>query len=284
MNKELVAPDVSSVDSMSSVASVSVIIPCFRCATTIVRAVESVADQSLLPLEVILVDDCSRDGTLEALFQLQARFGADWVKVCELPENAGPGTARNAGWALAKGRYVAFLDSDDRWHPKKIELQYSWMEDHPSAVLVGHLMAIDGKGDNLGSENDAVLPIQISRRKLLASNRFSTPTVMLRRDIAQRFADGERYCEDYRLWLHVCFFAGECYRFERVLAYMYKAPYGAAGLSGRLWDMEKGEVASYWSIYRAGGLNILSLGLWVGLSAAKYIRRILLVRFRTQTQ
>ncbi|MBZ9664912.1 glycosyltransferase [Pseudomonas sp. LMG 31766] len=277
-------PNDSSDKSQRSMASVSVIIPCFRCATTISRAVNSVVCQSLLPLEIILVDDYSQDDTLKVLYSLQARLGADWIKVCALPENAGPGTARNEGWKLAQGRYVAFLDSDDRWHPQKIELQYNWMEHHPNVALIGHLMAVDDGGDDPLLENSTVLPVQISCRKLLASNRFSTPTVMLRSDIAQRFAYGERYCEDYRLWLHVCFFSGECYLFERVLAYMYKAPYGAAGLSGRLWEMEKGEVASYWSIYRGGGINILSMGFWVGLSIVKFIRRVFLVRFRRRAQ
>jgi glycosyltransferase involved in cell wall biosynthesis len=284
MNKELVVSDKLFVSGAFSVASVSVIIPCFRCAATIVRAVESVACQSLLPLEIILVDDCSEDGTLDVLFKLQARFGTEWVKVCELSENAGPGTARNTGWALARGRYVAFLDSDDRWHPQKIELQYRWMEHHPNVVLVGHLMAIDDGSDDPVFDGYMILPVQVSCRKLLASNRFSTPTVMLRRDIAQRFADGERYAEDYRLWLHICFFSGECYLFERVLAYMYKSPYGAAGLSERLWDMEKGELSSYWGLHRAGGISTLSFGLWSCLSFVKFLRRIFLVRFLGRAQ
>jgi glycosyltransferase involved in cell wall biosynthesis len=283
MEKKMI-PDTHLDKSLRSIVSVSVIIPCFRCATTIARAVDSVVCQSFLPLEIILVDDCSQDDTLTVLYSLQARLGVDWIKVCTLPENAGPGTARNEGWKLAQGRYVAFLDSDDRWHPQKLELQYNWMEHHPSVVLVGHLMAVDDGGDDPVLENNTVSPVQISCRKLLASNRFSTPTVMLRRDIAPRFAYGERYCEDYRLWLHICFFSGECYLFERVLAYMYKAPYGAAGLSGRLWDMEKGEIASYWSIYRAKGVTFLSLGFWVTLSIAKFIRRVLLVRFRGGAQ
>jgi len=259
-------------------ACVSVIIPCYRCMTTVVRAVESVRAQTLLPLEIILVDDCSRDGTLDVLFELQARYGADWIKVCELPQNVGPGTARNAGWAMAQGRYIAFLDSDDSWHPRKLELQYKWMEQNPRAVLIGHLMAMYDEGMDHAVNHDPAPPIRISARQLLISNRFSTPTVMLRRDIAQRFAHGERYCEDYRLWLHVCFFSGECYRFEQALAYMYKAPYGVAGLSGRLWDMEKGEVASYLSLYRAGAISILESGFWVCVSFVKFIRRLFLAR------
>lgn len=284
MNDKLTAVDVLSNGRSCFGASVSVVIPCFRCSSSIVRAVESVACQSLLPQEIILVDDCSGDGTLDTLLQLQARFGEEWVKVCEMPENSGPGTARNAGWELAQGRYIAFLDSDDSWHPRKIELQYGWMEQHSGAVLTSHVVAMNDGYDRDVIDEGLDSPLQVSKRRLLISNKFPTSTVMLRRDISKRFAHGKRYCEDFELWLHICFFVGECYRFNQVLAYNYKASYGAAGLSGRLWDMEKGEIASYWSIYRAGGINILSLGLWVGLSVVKYIRRTLLVRFRTQTQ
>lgn len=284
MNEELAVSSVPSVTAIPSVASVSVVVPCFRCATTIERAVESVACQSLLPLEIILVDDCSQDGTLDVLFELQARFGAEWIKVYGLPENVGPGTARNAGWELARGRYVAFLDSDDSWHSCKIELQYGWLEQHPKAVLVGHLMEVNDMSQDHVIGCSSSQPVRVSERQLLISNRFSTPTVMLRRDIAQRFADGERYCEDYRLWLHICFFAGECYRFEQVLAYMYKAPYGESGLSGRLWEMEKGELASYWSLYRAGGISFWGVTLWSSLSFVKFMRRVLLVHFFARAQ
>ena len=264
-------------------ASVSVVIPCFRCAASIVRAVESIASQTLLPLEVILVDDCSRDGTVNVLFELQARYGASWLKVCELSDNGGPGTARNAGWKLAQGKYVAFLDSDDSWHPQKIELQYAWMVGHPDAILTSHFVTMsDGYQKNI--VGDVAPPLRVSRQQLLISNRFPTSTVMVQRNIEQRFADGQRYCEDYRLWLHVCFFVGECYRFDQALAYNYKAVYGATGLSGRLWEMEKGELASYWSLYRAGGISFWGVTLWSSLSFVKFMRRVLLVHFFARAQ
>src|SRR5258706_14692588 len=98
-------------------APVSVVVPCYRCADTIERAVRSVAAQTLRPAEVILVDDGSPDGTGAALERLRERFGADWIRIVRLPRNLGSASARNAGWELATQRYVAFLDSDDAWHP-----------------------------------------------------------------------------------------------------------------------------------------------------------------------
>ncbi|MFJ5445047.1 glycosyltransferase family 2 protein [Methylobacillus methanolivorans] len=283
INKDSVELDVSLMYGAHSAVSVSVVIPCFRCSASIVRAVESIASQTLLPLEVILVDDCSRDGTVNVLFELQARYGASWLKVYELPDNGGPGTARNAGWKIAQGEYIAFLDSDDSWHPQKIELQYSWMAQHPDAVLTGHCVVMnDGREKNF--VGGVAPPLRVWRRELLISNRFPTSTVMVRRDIGQRFVDGQRYCEDYQLWLHICFFVGECYRFDQALTYNYKAVYGAAGLSGRLWSMEKGELASYRSLYRAGAISALELFFLGCFSFAKFFRRVLRVHFLENLQ
>ena len=88
---------------------ISVVIPCFRCSATIERAVMSVAVQSVLPNEVILVDDASGDDTLSQLHRLQSRFSTGWIKIIELNTNSGAGTARNKGWDAAKSEFVAFL-------------------------------------------------------------------------------------------------------------------------------------------------------------------------------
>ena len=123
---------------MLELAKVSVVIPCYRCADTIARAVTSIAEQTSRPAEVILVDDCSGDDTLATLYELQAEYPQGWVKVIESPKNAGPGTARNLGWEAATQAYIAFLDADDSWHPQKIEMQYGWMSKNPEVALTGH--------------------------------------------------------------------------------------------------------------------------------------------------
>ena len=120
------------------IALVSVVVPCYRCIATLERAVRSVAQQTQRPAELILVDDASGDGTLELLRTLQARYG-DWVRVVALPANAGAASARNAGWNVATQPYIAFLDADDAWHPRKVEIQWDYMQRHPDVALSGHL-------------------------------------------------------------------------------------------------------------------------------------------------
>ena len=101
---------------------VSVIIPTHDRAATLARAVDSALAQTHTPLEVIVVDDGSTDGTAALL----ASYGSRIHVVCQT--NAGPSAARNRGAAAAQGGILAFLDSDDRWLPEKIERQAALMD------------------------------------------------------------------------------------------------------------------------------------------------------------
>lgn len=262
-------------------ACVSVIIPCYCCSDTIGRAVASVAKQTLLPAELILVEDCSGDNTLATLYCIQSNYPGGWIKVIVSAENSGPGTARNIGWELAAQPYIAFLDSDDSWHPKKIEMQYGWMENNSDVALTGHAFrqfygkdAIRDEGVFSIDDSDFY---PVNKMNLLLSNRFSTPSVMLRRNIIQRFPSGKRYSEDYQLWLEICCAGLKCYRSDLPLTYLYKAAYGDAGLSAALWKMEKGELDMYRSLFNLGLIKFGALVPLVGWSLLKFLRRAVIV-------
>jgi glycosyltransferase involved in cell wall biosynthesis len=98
---------------------VSVIIPAFNRAATIRAAVESVLRQTWSNIEVIVVDDCSSDGTMDAVRALSDSR----VRLMSVPRNLGAGGARNHGVAAASGDWIAFQDSDDEWLPAKLEKQ-----------------------------------------------------------------------------------------------------------------------------------------------------------------
>src|SRR5207247_1269651 len=108
---------------------VSVVIPCFEAGGTVQRALRSIAAQTCPPEEVILVDDGGSSAEAARLRTLES----DSTRLVVLPQNRGPASARNAGWAEATRRYVAFLDADDIWHPRKLELQTALMESDPAA-------------------------------------------------------------------------------------------------------------------------------------------------------
>jgi teichuronic acid biosynthesis glycosyltransferase TuaG len=105
---------------------VSVITPAHDASSVLARAIQAVADQTLGSVEHIVIDDGSNDGTLELLQELSR--AVPHLRYLHQPRQ-GAGMARNAGIEAAEGRYVAFLDSDDLWLPRKLEAQIGFMED-----------------------------------------------------------------------------------------------------------------------------------------------------------
>lgn len=262
-------------------APVSVVIPCYRCSHTIARAVESVAAQTVIPAEVILVEDGSRDGTLEGLEALVAAYKSGWARIVALPQNQGAANARNAGWSVAGQPYVAFLDADDAWHPQKIELQYGFMAAHPEVALCGHGHEQLDAPEVPCPEIRGLSARPISKLSLLLSNRFLAPTVMMiRREVPYRFLPDRRHVDDHLLWLQLVCAGFPFMRLSARLAYTYKAPYGESGLSSQLWKMEKAELENYWILRRDGCIGTLAaLGISF-YSLAKFLRRVLFVSMR----
>ncbi len=257
--------------------TVSVIIPCYNSYQTIERAVSSVARQSHLPLEVIIVDDCSEHETISILQSLINQYPLGWLKLIFLKQNSGASAARNKGWNAASQPYIAFLDSDDSWHPQKIELQYTYMQTHPDVILSGHgykLLSDDQAPLDWKTDNVTAKPI--SQGQLLLSNRFITPSVMLKRDIKARFIDTQRYMEDHMLWLTIIFEEGRIVKLDNEIAAIYKKPFGVTGLSSHLWLMEKGELGNYQRLYHAKHINIFQLGGFLIYSLLKYVRRLMI--------
>lgn len=267
---------------MGDLAGVSVVIPCFRCIKTIRRAVDSIAEQTLRPSEVILVDDCSGDDTLSELYKIQYSHPEGWIKVIASEKNSGPGTARNLGWESATQPYIAFLDADDSWHPQKIEFQYSWMLNNSDVTLSGHAFTQIDSSDNSQkvSLQTKVQFTPVKCKHLLMSNYFATSTVMVRSDINQRFIDGSHYCEDYQLWLNICFSGLKCHYLKSpIMAYQYKAAYGQFGLSSALWKMEKGELAAFRYLYKKNHIDVFTLSSISAWSLLKFTKRLVASSF-----
>ena len=259
---------------------VSVVIPCYRCTQTVDRAFSSVCSQTVMPSEVIFVDDFSADGTLDKLFHIQKQMPDGFVKVISLPSNAGPASARNAGWSAAMHPYVAFLDSDDGWHPQKIEIQYAFMSSNPLVDIVGHNSKLwDGSIREVVSVGDRALK-RMSKLSFLFSNKYPTRSVMLKRDIPLRFEEGKRYSEDYLLWLRILLNGYLCYKLDHSLAFSYKEDFGVSGLSANLSQMQRGQINTYTKLYDEKLINIFIYTACIIFSYVRYVRRILISYLR----
>lgn len=180
---------------------VSVIIPTYnRGETLLADAVESVLDQSFDDFELIVVDDGSTDGTAELLKCWSERIHTIRTK------RRGVASARNSGAAAACGRWLAFLDSDDRWLPEKLELQLAAHREH-SEFRFSHT------DEMWMREGRRVNPLKKHAKRggrifeyCLPMCRISPSAAMIDREFfldLGGFDESFRVCEDYELWLRV---------------------------------------------------------------------------------
>lgn len=259
-------------------APVSVVVPCFRSSGTLARAVLSVSAQTVQPLEIIVVDDASDDGTWDEVLRLQSEFGPEYLRTLRLDRNAGASSARNAGWNVARGELVAFLDADDAWHPRKIEIQYRVMCDSSHLDLTGHGFLL--AGGPAPEIPDSPNVRSVSASALLCRNRFVTPSVMLRKSVALRFEPAQRHMEDHRLWLDMVYAGYRIGLIDAPLAVLFKPAFVESGLSSNLGAMEVAELSNYRHLHRSGHIGLLSCVILQGWSLLRFARRIGIVVVR----
>lgn len=253
--------------------SVSVIVPVYNNAHTISRALDSIVRQSAQPLEVIVVDDASTDNSCEVIEKYIQNLPT--AKLLRSTSNRGPSAARNMGWSVASAEYLAFLDADDAWHHKKIETQYVFMQDNPELMISGHQYQVVAKNDSPKDclfENFEVLTFNL--RDFLIKNRFSTPTVMLRRSISDRFDETQRFSEDYQLWLRIIAKYKRGAFIEVPLTFLFKSAFGAGGISGRMFAMYRGELANASALRREEIISLANSLIWRTWLTIKFIIRL----------
>ncbi len=251
---------------------VSVVIPTHNSVATIERALRSVASQSARPCEIVVVDDASSDATLAVVAGL-ARDLPLLVRTIALAENLGPGTARNTGWDAATGEWVAFLDADDAWHPEKLSVQHTLMSAEPSLAMSGHLHAFCSD-DDWARVPARPTVVRFDLRDFLVRNRCSTPSVMLRRGIAQRFERGSSFAEDYLLWMRIVASHGPCARIETPLVHCTNPAFGGTGLSGHMVAMERAELRNFRTLRNDGAIGPMTTAAATGWSLMKFAVRL----------
>ncbi len=225
---------------------ISIITPVYNSAAFIGDTIESVLNQTYTNWEMILVDDVSTDDSVAVI----KSFDDDRIKLIQLEKNSGPAVARNTAILKAKGRYIAFLDSDDLWLPEKLEKQLAFIQQKNCAVVHSAYEIMDAAGNHTGKIISA--PETLTYNQLLNYNYIGCLTGMydtektgkvLMPDISKR--------QDYGLWLAILR-QGYIACFQHEVLALYRT--GRVSVSSN-----KAATASYnWKILR----EIEKLPLW----------------------
>ncbi len=183
-----------------SLPLVSVIIPTYNRSSLLLEALDSVYKQTFPDFELIVIDDGSTDGTAKALDSYKDRL------VYCFQNNRGVSAARNRGIRMARGRWIAFLDSDDLWLPDKLETQTRFFSQNPEALIC--------QTEEIWIRNGRRVNPMKKHRKY--SGNIFTPSlrlclvspsgVMIKKDLFEQvglFDETLPACEDYDLWLRI---------------------------------------------------------------------------------
>lgn len=230
-------------------ALVSIITPCYNAGHLINETIESVQAQSYQNWEMLIVDDCSSDHSLQVVQKEAERDPR--IRVISLKKNGGAAEARNAGFEAAGGEYIAFLDSDDLWHPEKLMRQVAFMQEQDCSFSFTNyrIMKEDGERTNTIVSG----PEEITYHYLLKNTVIGTLTVMLNRNKIGPFRmTGVGNCtEDFALWLSILKEGHKAVRLNDVLAYYRKS---STSDSANKWKSAR----RTWNTYRhAQKINLL---------------------------
>jgi len=192
---------------MDPQSQVSVVIPAFNAGKFICETLKTIAEQTILPCEVIVVDDGSSDNTVTVVEEFSKNNPNLNMRILHEPHN-GPGAARNAGVQASKGIWIAFLDSDDHWEPTKLERMAKASVQVPEANFLCHneIHHMLNKSTQEIDYSKGYDPNRSLVDQLYICNRFSTSAVMCRRELIIKsggFDISLPSAQDYELWIRM---------------------------------------------------------------------------------
>lgn len=208
--------------------TVSVVMPAYNAAETIDRAIDGVLAQRFPDFELLVVDDCSTDATVERVRSRQA--GDDRIRLLRLPRNGGPSAARNAALDVARGEWIALLDADDTWRPDRLERLVAEREcDMVADQMIGWdaVAGVETGPYMRRSRIGEVDLVRLLRTGYGYDFGYLKPS-MRRAFLMQagiRYPEGLRHGEDYVTYAR-CLTAGARFRVLSYAGYVYTTPVG----------------------------------------------------------
>lgn len=193
---------------------VSIIMPSYNCGCYVEETIRSVQAQTYENWEIIFVDDCSEDDTIKRISKLREQDSR--IQLFMNHCNSGAAVSRNAALRNARGRWIAFLDSDDLWEPTKLEKQVRFMEENGYAYSYTGYQEIDTEGTLTGVTVSG--PNHVTKAGMFAFCWPGCLTVMYDREkIGLIQIEDIKKNNDYAMWLKVCKKA-DCYLLDECLA------------------------------------------------------------------
>lgn len=255
---------------------ISVIIPCYNAAQTLKQCINSVLTQTFAVHEILIIDDGSKDNSVEVAIQIINDNPTIKIRLFE-QKNSGPSKARNVGIKNAVGNWIAFLDSDDIWFSNKIETQVNYINKFPEIALV----STASSKLFLSEKTNFSL---ISFRQALYRNYFETSTVIVKIDVIKDvlFYEPQKYSEDYRAWLTILSNGNTGLYINSFLVRSIenKSPFGQSGLSKNIYGIEKGEWTNFLFLLKNKKITYFVFFKAATYSTLKFMRRFLITKFR----
>lgn len=179
---------------------VSIITPCYNSEQFIADTIESVLEQTFQNWEMIIVDDKSSDNSVSIVKEYSKKDKR--IKLICLENNSGsPTIPRNKGISIAKGRFIAFLDSDDLWSPTKLEEQIHLFQENNVAIVFSNYEKIDEEG--MKKNRIIKAPAFVKYKDLLKGNSIACSTAIYdSKKVGKIYFVNQRH-EDYILWLSI---------------------------------------------------------------------------------
>ena|SRR5690554_904730 len=247
---------------------VSVISPLYNCSDYLEQTIQSVISQTYGNWEMIMVDDCSTDKSIEIAQKYAAQDSR--IKVLQLEKNSGAAVARNTAIEAAQGRYIAFLDSDDKWLPHKLETQIQFMEDNDVAFNYAAYEKLNEQGEVVGTVG---VPEKVSYSDLLKVCSIGCLTAVYdTQKLGKIYMPLIRKRQDLGLWLRILKKTPYAYGVQEVL--------GQYQLRSDSISANKRSAAQFtWKLYReVEQLNFFVAGYYFAHYAVNGVLRTKLPR------
>ena len=227
---------------------ISIIMAAYNAEKTIVHAIESVLNQTYPHFELLVVNDCSTDRTVELVKETATQDQR--VRLISNQKNSGVSYTRKHGLDEARGSWIAILDSDDAWAPEKLEKQIALQEKTNADLLFTGSAFMDASGQPI--DWYLHVPSEVTYHQLLKQNILSNSSALVRKELyAKYYAVGDRMHEDFATWLGILKEGKKAYGVDEPLIIYRITKSSKSGNKIKAAKMN-------WNTYRYIGLSPLS--------------------------